>query len=334
MLVLGSSTLAQQKFEPTIDSYRQAIARGQVKEFVAAMEALGTEAEKNERWAEASYAFHVAGSAARNVGQLQKAIDDGFKAVELGQKAKDPRLQADPTPMLAIAYQNLRQFEKQKEWLLKGIEISKQITTVTAKQNLQARLYGALGQYYLERGEFQKAIEHISYSVQQLDELVSFLKRNRERLKNASQSIRNIESNLTAALSWLGNAYLQAGNSQGAIKAFEQGLAMVKNSKLDFPGESFLVHGLGAAYLAQKDYGRAMEQFNAALQMAENRRQSNFIVHASRASEICFCKPNAGLRRSRTLRKLQTVSSRCDHYSNPKDYGHPSLRTRDKLTAA
>src|SRR5262245_15414582 len=150
MLILRNSTLAQQKFEPTIGSYRQATTAGQLKEYLAAMEALGSEAEKNQRWAEASSALFLAGNAAQNLGQLQKAIDHGSKAVELGQKAKDPRLQADPTQTLAIAYQNLRQFEKQKEWLLKGIELSKQITSPNAKQNLQARLYGQLGQYYLE----------------------------------------------------------------------------------------------------------------------------------------------------------------------------------------
>jgi CHAT domain-containing protein len=272
-----------QTFEPTTASRREATARGQLKEYLAAMEALGAEGEKNQRWAEASTAFYLAAVAAQNLGQMEKTIAHGTKAVELGQKAGDPRLQADPTEPLAAAYRSLSQFEKQKEWLVKGIEISKQITNANVKQNVQGRLYGRLGVYFLQRGEYQNAIEHISYSVQQLDSLLTYFKRIRAHLQNAQQTIQTIETNMTVGIGQLGNAYLRAGNIQEAVKAFERSLTLVAGSKLHLTEESNVLRGLGTAYLAQKNYARAMEQFTVALQVAENRRQPASIETASRS---------------------------------------------------
>jgi len=93
---------AQERFEPTVDSRREAISKGQVKEFHAAMEAIGSEAEKKERWSEASSAYGEAAYSAISMGQLQRAITFGNKAVGLAQKAKDPWLQRIPCRFLPL----------------------------------------------------------------------------------------------------------------------------------------------------------------------------------------------------------------------------------------
>jgi CHAT domain-containing protein/Tfp pilus assembly protein PilF len=264
-------------FVPTFAALRQAIARGQVKEFVTAMETIGSEAEGKQRWAAASDAYYNASLAAMQSGQLQKAIAYGTKAVELGQRAKSPYRQANPSQILGNAYQRLRQFDKQRDWLQRGLEVSKQMTNGIPKEELQARLNQGLGNYYLEQGEVQNAIEHLSNSVQKIESQLSYFKSTRAN----SRTIQTREAQLTIGLNQLGNAYLRAGKSQDAINVFEQGLAIIKESKVDSFTEAGLISGLGAAYLAQKDYARAMEQFTAALQLAESRKQGGLIENAS-----------------------------------------------------
>ena len=79
-------------------SYRQAIVQGELKEALASYEAQAREAEKNAQaslfpqqyWQAAVDAYRRAGRAARQAGQLQKAITYGEKALEMAEKSKDP----------------------------------------------------------------------------------------------------------------------------------------------------------------------------------------------------------------------------------------------------
>src|SRR5262245_15453946 len=271
----------QQKFEPTPGARRQAIATGRIREFLTAMEALGSDAEQSGRWADAAQAYLEATNAARQMRQLQKAIIDGTKTLELAQKAKDPWLEANGMQPLAQTYRRLGQFEKAKELLEKGLEVSQRITEVELKEGIRARLYAQLGEEFLRRGDLQKAIELISHSIQNTDSRLSYYKKIRQYLR--SEIIPQQESNMVGRLRQLGAAYLQAGNAQEAIKAFERGIAISKTSRANAPAEASLYHGLGQAYFAQKNFPHALENFSKALQLAEARRQSSVNESASTA---------------------------------------------------
>src|SRR5437870_12886791 len=80
---------AQQKFEPTADYRREAIASGQVREFLNAMEAMGLVGETNKDWDRASRAYSAASAAAGAIGQLEKSVSHATKAVALRQGARD-----------------------------------------------------------------------------------------------------------------------------------------------------------------------------------------------------------------------------------------------------
>ena len=138
-----------------------------------------------------------------------------------------------------------------------------------------------MGANFLRQGELQNAIEYISHSVQILDSTLIYYRSLRLYLK--PKPILQQESDLVDALNRLGVAYLRAGNAQEAIRAFERGLTIVKTSKLDAPAEGSLSLGLGQAYVAQKDFLRAMENLSKALQTAEARRQTSTIQAASNA---------------------------------------------------
>ena len=78
----------------------------------------------------------------------------------------------------------MRQFEKEREWLERGIEVSQKLPEEPRKENYQARLYGELGRNALNRGEAQRAIEYLSDAVQRFDSLWNRYKKIQRYLKN------------------------------------------------------------------------------------------------------------------------------------------------------
>src|SRR5262249_22682707 len=174
LLVVSGCAAARQNFETTGASVPYAIAHNRGKEFLAAMEAMGSQAEREARWADASTVYSRATAAAKEMGQLQKAVSYGTKAVDLAQRARDPIVQQLAIGGLASAYNSLGQFEKEREWLLKRLEVAKQIT---GKENIEIQTYAQLGENFLRQGDVQKAVEYISHSVQIMDSRVSGYKR-------------------------------------------------------------------------------------------------------------------------------------------------------------
>ena len=128
LLALGCSV---PKYQPTPTSYRQAIVRGELKEALASYEAQAREAEQNARgslfpqqyWREAAEAYGMAGNAAREVGQLQKAIKYGEKALEMAEKSKDPYSLVRAIDTLGPVYRQVRNFDKASELIERGIAV-------------------------------------------------------------------------------------------------------------------------------------------------------------------------------------------------------------------
>ena len=163
LFFFGPAT-AQQKFAPTNASRNQAMARGQAREYIAAMEALGAEAESKERWAQASNAYRQASSMAWLSGQLQKVIADATKAVELAQRGGNRVLEASAMISLATAYRDVGQLDRAKESLNKAVEIAKTIDG--DKQVLEGNLYIAFGEFYLRAREQKPAIEYLARALE------------------------------------------------------------------------------------------------------------------------------------------------------------------------
>src|SRR5215470_9512804 len=86
LLAIGCSV---PEYQTTVAAYRQAVIRGELKEALASYEAQAREAEKSAQgslfpqyyWRGAAAAYRRAADAAREAGQLQKAITYGEKAL-------------------------------------------------------------------------------------------------------------------------------------------------------------------------------------------------------------------------------------------------------------
>ena len=164
-LLLGGGGLWAAEVEPGQIAQQQAIRQGQIKEYLAAMEQLGLESEKKERWSEAAEAYVWASTSAGTIGQYQKMLSYATKAIELARRGRDAWNRTHAMQNLAAGYRRLGQANKEREWLEKALESAKEITT-GGGEGFQARLYAQLGMNLLRQGEVQKAIENISFSVQ------------------------------------------------------------------------------------------------------------------------------------------------------------------------
>jgi tetratricopeptide (TPR) repeat protein len=128
---------AAQQYQPTGTSAREAIASGQAKEFVSAMEVQAQEAEKNGNWVAAASAYNEATFAAQNSGQLQKALSYAGRALEFAEKARDQELRVRAIYFLAGVHANLRQYEKAREWTEKGIEGTRKLLPGVVKESYE-----------------------------------------------------------------------------------------------------------------------------------------------------------------------------------------------------
>jgi len=177
------------------------------------------------QWEKASNSYREASRAARISGHLEKALSYANKAVEMGEKAREPELQVKAILQLSQALGRLGQHAKEREWLQKGIEIAKLISPGPSKQNVEANLYRELGAVFLRSGEAQKAVEHFSYSVQvQESRLAAF----KSRRRGNPQRIQTTEFHVARNLEPLGNAYERTGNAAEAIKAYEDGIKVAE----------------------------------------------------------------------------------------------------------
>ena len=262
-------------------SAKEAIGKGDARGALGAAESRATEAEKNGAWQQAAQSYVQASVAARISGQVQKAVTYGNKAFEMGEKGKLPAIQVQAVLQLFVALRNVGQHAKAREWLYKGFEITKQIDAPPARQNLEANLYRELGMDFLRSGEIQKAIENVSYSLQFRESQLAFLKKRPGKKPVFQQRIQRLTNVTVATMNTLGNVYQRAGNTTEAIKVYERALGIIKEFGLKTPVESTLYHGLGRLYLEQKEFPRALENLQKALEIAERLQHALVIQQAS-----------------------------------------------------
>lgn len=279
----------QGKYEATPTATSAAIAKGEAREALAAMEAQGLEAEKNaasspspqRNWVEAANAYREAARAAQSLGQFQKAISYGGKALEMAEKAKSPALQTGAIYQLQQSYRAVGNHAKARELVDKGIEVTKQIPEEGTRRFTQASFLRELGIDLLRQGKREEAIKNTSESLRLLEDQLAYLKSRADVRRKFSDAVSRTESNLVYTLYRLGLAYQRSDKVEDGIKAYERGLSLIKESGLKTQVEVLLYWGLGDLYLKKKEFPRALENLQQALEMAERLRYATFVYLAS-----------------------------------------------------
>jgi len=184
------------------------------------------------------------------------------KAVEIGEKGQRPVLQVRAIIELMAIYRYLGHAAKITELSEKALEIAKKLPPGPQKSINEADIYRELSFELLRAGNTQKAIEYVSYSLQVQESLLAQAKRGGAAPRHVVHRLQNTQ---ISTLTRLGEAQLKAGNPAEAIKAYDRALANVQTAGGNNRSGAGLMVGLGQAYVAMRDYPRAIENFARAL---------------------------------------------------------------------
>lgn len=267
-LLSTATAVFAQRYQANSISARDAITKGEAKQFIAAMEIEGGQAEKSGRWSAAAAAYNEAAWASQNIGEFQKDIAYAGKAMELSVKGGDQEALVRAIYLLANVHSALKQHEKERELVEKGLAATKKLSPGLLKEAYEGYFYRLMGGDFFRRGDLKRAIEYYAYSVQVLDSRVAYYTRNRAYA--ASGSIGNAVHGVLISVASLAQAYQRAGRNQDAIKTYESGIEMLRRYGTRSQTETNLYLGLGQVYLAEKDFSRALENFKRALATAES----------------------------------------------------------------
>src|SRR5262249_21094492 len=280
LLAVGCSV---PKYQPTIASYRQAIVRGELKEALASYEAQAREAEKNAQrslfpqqyWQAATQAYSWAANAAREAGQLQKAITYGEKALEMAEKSKDPGSLFRAIDTLVPIYRQVRNFDRARELIERGVVIVKALPPNTdPRASWEGLLYAHLGNELIRRREYEKAIDVLSLSVHLQQNYMATVWRNPVELNV-------LRGGLLWRLTSLGNAYRRAGRLEESAKQYQRAFDYIKEWGLKYPGEASLYGNIGEVHFAQKNFPQALENFQKVLALGQSRQMAGDIRRAT-----------------------------------------------------
>src|SRR5262245_50113121 len=280
LLAVGCSV---PKYQPTIASYRQAIVRGELKEALAFYEAQAREAEKNAQrslfpqqyWQAATQAYSWAANAAREAGQLQKAITYGEKALEMAEKSKNPGSLFRAIDTLVPIYRQVRNFDRARELIERGVVIVKALPPNTdPRASWEGLLYAHLGNELIRRREYEKAIDVLSLSVHLQQNYMATVWRNPVELNV-------LRGGLLWRLTSLGNAYRRAGRLEESAKQYQRAFDYIKEWGLKYPGEASLYGNIGEVHFAQKNFPQALENFQKVLALGQSRQMAGDIRWAT-----------------------------------------------------
>jgi CHAT domain-containing protein/tetratricopeptide (TPR) repeat protein len=280
LLTLGCSI---PKYQSTFPSYRQAIVRGELKEALASYEVQAREAEKDAQsslfpqhyWREAAQAYGLAGNTARWAGQLQKAITYGEKALEMAEKSKDPNSLFRAIDTLVPIYRQVRNFDKARELIEKGIAVAKGLPPNTDPRAFwEGALYGQLGNEMVRRREYEKAIDLLSSSVYLQQSYLATVWRNPVWLNEHRAAFLGRLTNL-------GNAYRRAGRLEESAEQYQRAFDYMKEWGLKYSREADLYGNMGEVHFDQQNFHQALENFQKVLALGESRQIAGDIRRAT-----------------------------------------------------
>ena len=179
--------------------------------------------------------------------QYQKATDCYEKSLQLAQKNKNFRLETSDLMRLNYMYYSIKEHEKGKQL----IEHIKKVVDTIKDINSKATLLGSLGEYYLDRSEFEN---FITYKLKAINLLMA--EKNKDELK-----INNI-----------GVSYLQISDAYNDMKQYEKAVEYCKYAepylKRD-DGFAFLYNSYIEAFTHLDDLRSAQKYYKKLYELAD-----------------------------------------------------------------
>lgn len=235
-----------------------------------AYQQMGADLERQGRAGEAAIAYSNAFTSARASGRLQEALEMAQKAVEMAERARDPRHLAVATIRLGQAYMDLNAPAKAVPFFEKATAYAKEAQNL----NAEAGSYIWLSRAYRRLGKIDLARENTQKTVEVLEPVILRTGGRGRRTDAPRRGVRWVmQLHYTGALLDLGSNYLALGQLNEAQIAFQKALDAAQ--RIDLPAEAAQAHhGLGRVAAEQADLEGAASHFQEALQLWQ---QPNFV---------------------------------------------------------
>ncbi len=340
LLVSACSVTSGPRYDTNPFSVRRAFIRGEIKQALASYEAQAQEAEKNAEssffpgryWEEATAAYNQASWAALAAGQLQKSIAHGRRAEQIAEKAKSPLLQHRAIRNLILAYRSVRDFDKVKDLIERGLKVVKEIPpNTTVRLSSEADLYRELGTESIREKDYEKAVESFLQSVSLQEESLARRIRNQIHLENQRVST-------LYRLGELGNAYRLAGRLDQALEQYHRAFKFVEEWALNNFYHGSLLRGIGEIYFQQKNFSEALDSFKKAVALAESQQRPYEIRDASdRIADILRTTGKTAEAipyYQRAIDQIESTRSRLESEEYRQSYFEGALRTYGSIVIA
>jgi CHAT domain-containing protein/lipopolysaccharide biosynthesis regulator YciM len=289
LLFIGTGTAGSQEphFDTSLISVYRAISRGEIKKALLFYEAqahgfedLAKSTERPESYWEAlARAYREASNSAHYLGNFQKAIVYGERALALAEKLDDPQLKLMTLSSLHQAFQSTRNFTKASEFTERGMQIAQRLPpNSTNRLWWDGVYYAKRAQHFRRQGEYEKAVKDYQDALNFKKEYLKRVATGGGRLEQRREHAR-----ISIALAYwnLGITYLSMGDLDGALESYKIGLAQAEPWSLEFP-QTGLSIGIGDVLYRRNDLSGAVDYFQKALRLARRQQWPELISNAAR----------------------------------------------------
>lgn len=287
LLLIGTANSQQAEFETSLISVYRAISLGESKKALLFYETQAQQFEdlaksgKSSKpyWEAASRAYREASNAAHYLGNLQKAIIYGERALALAEKLGNPRWRLPAISSLEQAFRSTRNFTKAREFTDIGLKVAQEFSPNTIN-----RLWWD-GVFFVKRAhdfrrqaEYEKAVEAYQDA---LTFKKDYLKRVAERGQQVEDRREHARTSIALAYRGLGDTYLSMEKPDRALEIYKTGLKASDEWALEFP-QTGLYLSVGNILHSRKDFAGALDNFQKALRLAQGQQWSTLISNVAR----------------------------------------------------
>ena len=219
--------------------------------------------------------YHNTGLIYQYNDEYKKALGYHQKAFELFVKIKNEKLGLTALNSVGACYTNLNDYKKALNCYFQVLKIAE-----TQNNELQMGLaYGNIGLVFKRIGNFEKAYAYFEKAI-------------------AIYSKINDMRNLINTYQSYGTAKDSNNDQKGAIKLYEKGLRLATKPEYDNLKYD-LINGLGVAYLAQKNYEKAIDFLKQSLvYYRENENKRKLSITNLHYSEVLTEAPDEILKKN------------------------------------
>ncbi len=203
-----------------LSGMRAATQPDTAREAFQAYRRMGTDLERQGRFAQAAVAYSNAYVSARALGRLQDAVEASQKAVEMAERAQDPR-------HLLPALIRLGQVQLALGAPQRAIPILERAVQMAdgGRPNLQASSHLWLSRAYRRVGKPDPAVDNVQKAIAILEPAIARLRAQASPLRGRSrEELLSMEGNYVAALLALGGHYVALQQWDSARTHFEKAL--------------------------------------------------------------------------------------------------------------